>query len=1252
MSSFVRKKLLYHLSIALLLSLLAAVSVEMVLNYLHRSLLPVTNPYLKHVIHIAICFAGTGACVLAWHLFPSVRNAYAAINYHLLDKETRWKAVDYAYAILAMAMLLHHIYVTLYYPVVAAGAQKLTSVWLPLAAVSFLLGKLWKDKGALILSAFLLLIFERVYIFDSSLPGNTVIILSSAIYSFFICYAVFHVLRPSFRKPFLKVFCAVSTLCVLAFSAICIYTAKTEEYVSNLVGTSSFFYFIRVGVFYGLNVSGGIAACGVMIALLGSFISDNRLVKKLYLLACLPVILANSLTETRTTMIGISFALAAGVCLLVHRLKSFQQKKRFTRIILLGLVFLLFFLPLLAGQLYLNKGFFRLLNNRVLVFRVWAEEAEEAAPTPDPAVPEEAPLEEEPLPPGATPTADPNITYFNRDLENISSANELLSGRLDVWRQSLANLARNPLHLLFGRSVANPGGEDQDFHHAHCIYIQTLLEDGVLGLLLFLGMVALFLVYALRLWKRNDLPSWQQFLPVPAAALLVVELAECLTHFSGGHVPMTVLYFFMGCTVAVGKGLAPCRQGESNEEPGVAPEKSSRPLPYSKEQLSLFIQKAFVVVLSCWIAAYAFLFNRRQSLPVAVGSALLFFIVPCFLGFRFLGGKPLVKPRNRKYCWAGLVLVALGWVLLGLNNSSVMIWRESLEGVIASPLWGHARIIRGDEWAVWTPMVFSQASLGWPGVNTAISAGNIDPVLISVGGIPAWTLAAVFKPFYWGFLLLGTTAGYSLMTLLRFTGLFAVSYGCALYYTKRSRPLSLAATCLLTLSPYVQWWFSQSICEILLFSQAMVLCWIRVLNAESAPRRLAFGALGAWCFGCFLLVSYPAWQVPVGYLVLAVIIWLTIRNRKTLKVSRILPGLAPLAVVAVLLFFIVRNSWPTLMRVKDSAYPGQRLYTGGDRPRQLFTGFLSLFFPILAPTVSNTSELANFLSFAPAGIVLTVWQYWKTKEKDPLSIILLAMIAVFGILALVPLPAWMAKWTLLAQCVRPGMAIGLCDLLLLLRALARAEKWQKRKASLALALGCSVCSVGLAWWQLKPQVYWVPVLLVVAFGVFWLLFSGACKKLTAVTLCLLSVVAGCFVNPVQKGFDVVDNLSVVSFVKEANLDPDSTVIAMEDDYPNTNALLFTGFKCFNSTQPYADPEKWAPVDPEKKWLDIYNRLAHVSLKISEETGFDLYNGDRIIARLTLKDLQTLGVNTLLTQNNYPELRLLHENKDWKLFSLN
>ena len=79
------------------------------------------------------------------------------------------------------------------------------------------------------------------------------------------------------------------------------------------------------------------------------------------------------------------------------------------------------------------------------------------------------------------------------------------------------------------------------------------------------------------------------------------------------------------------------------------------------------------------------------------------------------------------------------------------------------------------------------------------------------------------------------------------------------------------------------------------------------MEAKTAGRRLAWGALAAWCLGCFVLALYPAWLIPVAWGMLAVLIWLALRHRKQLRVPAVLQTLAPLIPVALLLFFIFRN---------------------------------------------------------------------------------------------------------------------------------------------------------------------------------------------------------------------------------------------------------------------------------------------------------------------------------------------------------
>ena len=130
-----------------------------------------------------------------------------------------------------------------------------------------------------------------------------------------------------------------------------------------------------------------------------------------------------------------------------------------------------------------------------------------------------------------------------------------------------------------------------------------------------------------------------------------------------------------------------------------------------RQKLSSFplTETAVIAVLSLWAAVYAFRFNRDHGMWFAVLNAVLFFAVPCFLGLRYLNNRPLIRPDHRKLIPAVFAVFAAAWIFLRLNNSSFSLWKEFLLYEPATALWGSGRPIRSDEWAIWTPMLFSQA---------------------------------------------------------------------------------------------------------------------------------------------------------------------------------------------------------------------------------------------------------------------------------------------------------------------------------------------------------------------------------------------------------------------------------------------------------------------------------------------------------------------------------------------------------------
>ena len=103
------------------------------------------------------------AALLALGIFvftrARVRTFIRKLDHDWIDPETRKPVVTVLYAVFAMAMVLHHIVVTIWYPAIAKGSD-IKYLWLlfpVFALVSVFLGHMWKDKGFWFLFALVVL---------------------------------------------------------------------------------------------------------------------------------------------------------------------------------------------------------------------------------------------------------------------------------------------------------------------------------------------------------------------------------------------------------------------------------------------------------------------------------------------------------------------------------------------------------------------------------------------------------------------------------------------------------------------------------------------------------------------------------------------------------------------------------------------------------------------------------------------------------------------------------------------------------------------------------------------------------------------------------------------------------------------------------------------------------------------------------------------------------------------------------------
>ena len=401
-------------------------------------------------------------------------------------------------------------------------------LWIARITAGFLavwLGKLWKNKGFWILTAYTLLIFLRVWLekpenlFQAEVAEN----LLSAIWIFGACYGLGFILGGKQLKHFLFLCAAVWTAGIVVFSCIGIYTVWTDRPIpierDGLIGL----YGARLDIVYLATTTGSFLEITALIALICAITVKNRIGKTLFLLALFPVFLAIALTDSRTAFVSVSAGI--GVLVFVTMFRAVQKRdSEKTKagslkpwLIAVPAMFLTFFLILFLIQKV--TPVFNHLKLRGLIPVAYAEErGGEAVVT-----------------------------------RGFTGGPQILTGRFELWTDVMKHIQSHPMTLLIGESKLAPTRSFNDYYaHCHCIYLQVLLESGIPGLLLLLAFILYTFTHNIRAVKHKTTPIWIALLTALPISLWVGDIVETFTWLRSSQCPMGAILFIAAGVICSG----------------------------------------------------------------------------------------------------------------------------------------------------------------------------------------------------------------------------------------------------------------------------------------------------------------------------------------------------------------------------------------------------------------------------------------------------------------------------------------------------------------------------------------------------------------------------------------------------------------------------------------------------------------------------------------------------------------------------
>lgn len=603
----------------------------------------------------------------------------------------------------------------------------------------------------------------------------------------------------------------------------------------------------------------------------------------------------------------------------------------------------------------------------------------------------------------------------------------------------------------------------------------------------------------------------------------------------------------------------------------------------------------------------------------------------------------------------GLIFLIL-IVALNLNGSSIGSWdklvSERSDGKTTDVLLGTNRQVRSDEWMVQTPFYFSQVESDYPVVNEQY--GESGQNMIIAYNSPVKDLTVIGKPFNWGFFFLGKERGLSFYWGFKIIGMLLLSFELVMILTKRNKYLSLLGSLWITFSPSIQWWFMQHVGDLVFFTLAiMVASHYYIAKHENRLLRvLMMGVIVINGIG-FVLVLYPAHQVPLAYLILFWLFGTLIHYRKELVLDIwdlpiIIGGLGFIGFV---LLHFYTTSKEAIDATLNTIYPGNREASGGGRPLSDYFLFLTNWkipFENFDFHGTNNSEVASYFNFFPLTVLLSPFVFFSKqgKEEKYLGAILgLFCCFIFG-WTFFGYSHGIAKVLLLTYVTstRGLVTLGFGSVLLSLWMINFI--WEYGKITGWIKLAIFVLIMGLATYSVLSSVMGMYfnnfeillTLVIFAALLFSVLFK--LKRFFILTMTFIVLLSGLSVNPIVHGTGAIDKKTLAEeIVRIKEEEPKALWLSEGDLYNFTPAL---GVKTLNSVRFYPDMKLWHKIDPKHKEEKIYNRYAHTRAFITaDKTKFHLDRPDNFTVNLNFTDCKKLGIDYVISSRPLEDYNALN-----------
>lgn len=660
---------------------------------------------------------------------------------------------------------------------------------------------------------------------------------------------------------------------------------------------------------------------------------------------------------------------------------------------------------------------------------------------------------------------------------------------------------------------------------------------------------------------------------------------------------------------------------------------------------------AIISALMAIVCEYT-IFRITHPQFISKNRMMLVTIIFIFIGIHFVFKLKEMYEFIHKHRYKIACAFLLFVMIFKYSGSSIVNFHE-FNGLIQPnhddtryhTLLGKPRSIRTDEWATSTTYLLSQSKAENPFQYFSNVLRGTQTDMFTVANSPVADILMLGRPFQIGFILFGNDVGLSFYWYARLTAMLLGSYELCLILTKRNKKVSLCGMIIITFSSAVQWWYCM---DTLLWGQIVIVLIDKFMNTDK-KRNKYLCALGILIAGLsYIFVFYPAWQVSFGYVFLALVIWILIKNIKY-GTYRFTKHDVAVIIITLLCITLLLGRWymfsnGTLTAQMNTDYPGARNEVGGGA-YNLYGYFYNIFFT--SEEFPNPCEYSSMLSLFPIPLFLGLIYVIRNKKDLHFWIPMLVVGGFLSIWCVYGFPEVLATLTKMSMTTagRVSIPLGTVCIYILIYLMGNIQKDDKL-INKKLTYVLSVIAILFIIYKAKTTIA-VPYLdkfkILFAGEIFLALIFGILninnekiKSYTIYGLIIVALMSGLRVNPVIRTTDIFYTKPVAIKMQEIKEKAPNAIWAINDGgwYINDYAVA-NGIRTINSTGLYPNFELYETLLGEKAKEEnirkIYNRYAHIIFEITDgPSEVELIHADNIALKVNYNDLEKLNIEYILS----------------------